>query len=52
MRDVYILGVGTTLCGRFPEKGAHILGREAAWAAIQDAEINPRDIEIVFCGHV
>ncbi|TDI91054.1 MAG: thiolase family protein [Candidatus Dadabacteria bacterium] len=52
MRDVYILGVGTTPCGRFPEKGAHILGREAAWAAIQDAEINPRDIEIVFCGHV
>lgn len=52
MRDVYILGVGTTACGRFPDKGAHVLGREAAWAAIKDAGINPRDIEIAFCGHV
>lgn len=52
MRDVYILGVGTTACGRFPEKPAHILGREAAWAAIKDADIYPRKIEIAFCGHV
>jgi len=52
MRDVYILGVGTTACGRFPEKGAHILGSEAAWAAIKDAKIHPRKIEIAFCGHV
>jgi len=52
MRDVYILGVGTTACGRFPDKGAHILGREAAWAAIKDAGIYPRKIEIAFCGHV
>ncbi len=52
MRDVYILGVGTTACGRFPDKGAHILGREAAWAAIKDAGIHPRKIEIAFCGHV
>lgn len=52
MRDVYILGVGTTACGRFPDKAAHILGREAAWAAIKDAGIHPRKIEIAFCGHV
>ncbi len=52
MRDVYILGVGTTACGRFPEKPAHILGREAAWAAIKDAGIHPRKIEVAFCGHV
>ena len=52
MRDVYILGVGTTACGKFPEKGSHILGREAAWAAIQDSGIHPRKIEIAFCGHV
>ncbi len=52
MRDVYILGVGTTACGRFPEKAAHVLGREAAWAAIKDAGIHPRKIEIAFCGHV
>jgi benzoylsuccinyl-CoA thiolase BbsB subunit len=52
MRDVYILGVGTTPCGRFPDKGAHILGRDAVWAAIKDAGIYPRKIEIAFCGHV
>ena len=52
MRDVYILGVGTTACGRFPDKPAHILGREAAWTAIKDAGIHPRKIEIAFCGHV
>lgn len=52
LRDVYIIGVGNTACGRFPDKAAHILGREAAWAAIQDAGIHPRTIEIAFCGHV
>lgn len=52
MRDVYILGVGTTPCGRFPDKPAHVLGREAAWAAIKDSGIHPRKIEIAFCGHV
>jgi len=52
MRDVYIIGVGNTPCSRYPDKPAHILGREAAWAAIKDAEIHPRKIEIAFCGHV
>jgi len=52
LRDVYIIGVGNTPCGRFPEKAAHILAREAAWSAIKDAEIHPRSIEIAFCGHV
>jgi len=52
MRDVYIIGVGTTNCGRFPDKGAHILGSDAAWKAIQDSGIHPRKIEIAFCGHV
>lgn len=52
MRDVYIIGVGNTPCGRFPEQAAHELGRKAAWAAIKDAEIHPRKIEIAFCGHV
>ena len=52
LRDVYIIGVGNTPCGRFPDKAAHILAREAAWSAIKDAEIHPRSIEIAFCGHV
>lgn len=52
MRDVYIIGIGNTPCGRFPEQAAHELGRTAAWAAIKDSGIHPRKIEIAFCGHV
>jgi len=52
MRDVYIIGVGTTNCGRFPDKAAHVLGSDAAWKAIKDSGIHPRKIEIAFCGHV
>ncbi len=52
MRGVYILGVGTTQCGRFPNKPAHILGREACWKAIKDAGIHPQKIEVAFCGQV
>lgn len=52
LRNVYIIGVGNTACGRFPDKPAHILARQAAWEAIKDADIHPRKIEIAFCGHV
>ncbi len=52
LKNVYIIGVGNTACGRFPDKPAHILARQAAWEAIKDADIHPRKIEIAFCGHV
>ena len=52
LRDVYIIGVGQTPCGKYPTKAAHVLGREASWAAIKDSGIYARDIEIGFCGHV
>jgi acetyl-CoA acetyltransferase len=52
LREVYIIGVGQTPCGKFPNKAAHVLGREACWAAIKDSGIHARDIEIGFCGHV
>ncbi|MBT3795747.1 thiolase family protein [bacterium] len=52
LRDVYIIGVGQTSCGKFPTQAAHMLGREATWAAIKDSGIHARDIEIGFCGHV
>ena len=52
LRDVYIIGVGQHPCGKFPTKAADVLGREAAWAAIKDAGIYARDIQMGFCGHV
>ncbi len=52
MRDVYILGVGMTKFGKFPEKRAVDFGREACWDAIQDAGVDRKDIEAAYCGHV
>jgi len=52
MREVCVIGVGTTQCGKFPDKPAYMLGRDACWAAIKDAGIEPRKIEAAFCGHI
>jgi len=48
MRDVVILGVGMTRFGKFLERSLQDLGREATWAAIEDANIAPRDIPIAY----
>lgn len=51
MRDVYIIGVGMTPFGKFPEKSILELGREACWEAIEDANIPHLTIEAAYCGH-
>jgi len=50
MREVEILGVGMVPFGRFPEKSLADLGYPAVLAAIKDAGIAPRAIEIAYCG--
>lgn len=45
MRDVAVIGVGMTKFGKFIERGLKDIGREACWAAIKDAGINPKDIQ-------
>lgn len=52
MRDVVILGVAMTRFGKHPDLPVEVLGREACWAALKDAEITPRDVQAVYCGHV
>jgi acetyl-CoA acetyltransferase len=52
MRKVYVIGVGMTQFGKFPEKSFEELGRVAAWEAIKDAGINPKDIEVAYCGNM
>ena len=44
MREVAIIGVGSTVFGKFPEKALDEQGGEAAWAALKDGGVEPKDI--------
>jgi acetyl-CoA acyltransferase len=48
MRDVVIIGVGMTRFGKFLERSLQDLGREATWAAVEDANIKAKDIQIAY----
>lgn len=47
---VYIIGVGMTKFGRFPNHSLRSLGREAGLAALTDADVSPKDINVLVCG--
>jgi acetyl-CoA acyltransferase len=51
MREVAIVGVGMHRFGKHPERSLKDLGREAVWAAIDDAEIDPRRIGCAYVGN-
>ncbi|MFH1617992.1 MAG: thiolase family protein, partial [Candidatus Margulisiibacteriota bacterium] len=48
MREVAVLGVGQSQFGKFPERTITELGREAAQAAIKDAGIQPKDLQVAY----
>jgi acetyl-CoA acyltransferase len=48
MREVVVLGVGMTRFGKHPDKGLKELGTEAIWNAVEDANIPPKDIPIIY----
>jgi benzoylsuccinyl-CoA thiolase BbsB subunit len=48
MRDVAVIGVGQSTFGKFPQRTAGELGREAVLAAIKDADISPKDIQVAY----
>lgn len=52
MRKVAVIGVGMTKFGKLIGQSIEELGVKAAWDAITDAGINPKDIQIAFCGNV
>jgi len=52
MREVAIIGVGSTVFGKFPEKLPYQLGAEAARAAVQDAGITPKDVQFAYCANL
>lgn len=51
MRDVYVVGVGSTEFGRHPGRSLRHLGWEACRDAMVDAGVTPREIEAGYCGN-
>lgn len=52
MRKVVVIGVGMTKFGKFPEMTVEQLGREAAWEAMKDAGVSPKDIQVAYLGNL
>lgn len=50
MRDVVVLGVGQSHFGRFKQLSASQLGTEAVKAAFGDCGVEPKEIEVAYCG--
>jgi benzoylsuccinyl-CoA thiolase BbsB subunit len=48
MREVAVVGVGQSMFGKFPEKTAAQLGREAVSAALADSGISPKKIQVAY----
>ncbi len=51
MREVAIIGVGMHPFGKHPQSSLKDLGREAIWAAIDDAGVDPRRIGCAYVGN-
>ena len=51
-RDVYIVGVGMLRYGRYPEKTVVDLAAEAVIAALKDANMTMKDIQMVASGNL
>lgn len=52
IEDAVIVGVGLHPFGKYPEKRLVELGSVAIHNALKDAELEIRDIQMVYCGHV
>lgn len=48
MRQVVVLGIGQTKFGKFPGVRYDVFGAEAAKRAIEDAGIEPKDIQVAY----
>ena len=48
MREVAIIGVGSTVFGKFPQKAIFELGAEAVRASLKDAGVSPKDIQFAY----
>ena len=50
MRDIYVIGVGSTPYGRLLDWGVREMAEAAAFDALVDAGARPGDIETAYCG--
>lgn len=48
MGKVAVIGVGQSKFGKFPQRSAVELGKEAVLAALNDSGINPKDIQVAY----
>ncbi|OGO42007.1 MAG: hypothetical protein A2137_03675 [Chloroflexi bacterium RBG_16_58_8] len=48
MREVAIIGVGSTVFAKSPQKAIFELGTEATLAALKDAGISPKDVQFAY----
>jgi benzoylsuccinyl-CoA thiolase BbsB subunit len=48
MRDVAVIGVGSTVFGKLPDRLVKDMGADAIWAAIKDAKINPKQLQCCY----
>jgi benzoylsuccinyl-CoA thiolase BbsB subunit len=52
MTEVYVVGVGMTPFGKFPEKQYYYLGQQAVLEAVKDANVSHHEINAGFVGNV
>jgi acetyl-CoA acetyltransferase len=52
MRPVVVIGIGMTKFGKFPEIPIEKMGRDAAWDAMKDAGMGPKDIQVAYVGNL
>jgi len=51
MREVAVIGVGMTKFGKFMGTSLKDLGRMACLAALKDANISPKEVQVGYCGN-
>lgn len=51
-QDVAVLGVGMHRFGKYPDVAAHVLAREAGFAALDDAGMRFAEVQASYVGHI
>ncbi|MDP2660299.1 MAG: thiolase domain-containing protein, partial [Dehalococcoidia bacterium] len=51
MREVAVVGVGMTQFGKHTDRTIREMGEEALWAALQDAGMSPKDVQVAYAGN-
>ncbi len=52
MREVAVIGVGQSTFGKFPQRTVVELGQEAVVAALKDAGISPKDVQVAYTSRI